>query len=123
MIPIYVVIGTGLITGCILEEIVNIPKHIRNYQETQNFMKSDEIYVDIDTYYKKRGRSWNDNLLDSSKEYKDYIYICNNDKLVKAPLKINKFTRQYAYVYDGKVICGGDDIEQYRLKKFTTVSS
>lgn len=110
--PLYSIIGISYIGCLILQEFYNIPKTISMYNKKQKLLDSSVTYIDFDTYQTYIG-----DLYINQREFKDYIYVNQDETMVKAYLMINKKTHKLSYVLNDISIC--DDIEQHRIKKNT----
>ena len=96
----YPIVLTVYVTGTTVGEIANIPNTVRTWIDRRRFVNdSSKIYVDFETYRSHMvgcDDIWH---LDAVKRrYKDAIYVLKKDIMVKAPLLINKVTKQMAYV-------------------------
>ncbi len=93
----------------VVDDTVKLPKKINEYWEYRKYMSSPETHVDFETNTKYTKKIINHN------KYKDYIYVFQNDKFVKARLMVNKHTQKMCYVINDKSIY--DDIEKYKISQ------
>ena len=115
--PFYPLIAIAFIAGCGFESFLNIPNYIRTYGEKQNLIKTSPEYVSIKTYDLIHNTHMCDEI--GSRNLKGDIFTLHNDKLVKAPLRINVNDATIAYVVendDTSFSVVETDVDKYKIK-------
>lgn len=114
-VPLYLIVGPIVVSTIILKSIVDIPTNLNTFLYKYRTKRLSPPYLDVSTYanlYNEPEYTYTYN------QYKHYIHVLHDDKMLQANLLVNKETGKMVYVivYDGQYKVVEEDIEKYKLK-------
>lgn len=113
-VPLYLIVGPIVVSTIILKSIVDIPTNLNTFLYKYRTKRLSPPYLDVSTYanlYNEPEYTYTYN------QYKHYIHVLQDDKMLQANLLVNKETGKMVYVivYDGQYKVVEEDIEKYKL--------